>query len=85
MGKSTFELARGYDQVVGVDFSEAFIGVCINLKLSGEMPYSLSVEGDLTEDKIAVVDPAIVSLLGNFLAFLHIHSPRFVFLGSQSR
>lgn len=61
MGRSTFELAREYEEVVGVDFSQAFVEVCHTLKLNGEIKYSLPVEGDLVENKIATIDPAIVS------------------------
>lgn len=61
MGRSTFELAREYEEVVGVDFSQAFIEACHTLKLNGEIRYTLTVEGDLVETKTAAVDPAIVS------------------------
>lgn len=61
MGRSTFELSREYEEVVGIDFSQAFITTCLELKLKGECQYSLTVEGDLVEDKVAVVDPTLVS------------------------
>ena len=61
-GRSTFELARVYQEVHGIDYSHAFIAVCQQLKVTGEMPYFLKTEGDLGESKIAKVDPNIVSL-----------------------
>ena len=61
VGRSTFELARGFDEVIGLDYSKAFIARCQELKMMGQADYSVAVEGDLTENKTAVVDPAIVS------------------------
>jgi 2-polyprenyl-3-methyl-5-hydroxy-6-metoxy-1,4-benzoquinol methylase len=61
VGRSTFELARQYDEVIGIDFSEAFVKECESLKRTGQATYSLPVEGDLVEEKTATVDPIIVS------------------------
>lgn len=61
VGRSTFELAREYDEVVGLDYSQAFIGACQELKITGQMNYSLVVEGELSDRKTATVDPSIVS------------------------
>ena len=61
MGRSTFELAREYDEVIGIDFSKAFVEECQSLKKTGQAHYSLTVEGELVEDKTATVDPVIVS------------------------
>lgn len=61
MGRSTFELAREYDEVIGLDFSEAFIDECWSLKKTGQATYSIPVEGDLVEKKTATVNPDIVS------------------------
>ena len=61
VGRSTFELARGFDEVIGLDYSKAFIAKCQELKMTGQANYSVTVEGDLSENKTAVIDPAIVS------------------------
>ena len=61
VGRSTFELARVFDEVVGMDFSQAFIAKCQELKMTGVAKYDMTVEGALVENKTAVVDPDIVS------------------------
>ena len=61
VGRSTFELARGFDEVIGLDYSNAFIAKCQELKMKGQAEYSMTVEGDLTENKTAVIHPEIVS------------------------
>lgn len=62
VGRSTFELAREFDEVIGVDFSHAFVAKCQEMKITGQAKYSLTVEGDLVEKKVATIDPAIVSV-----------------------
>ena len=61
VGRSTFELARDFDEVIGMDFSKAFIAKCQELKVTGLAKYDMTVEGALVENKTAVVDPEIVS------------------------
>lgn len=65
MGRSTFELSRTFDSVVGVDYSESFIKTCLYLKARGSMTYQMLEEGDLKENHIAQIDPAIVSMLSH--------------------
>ena len=60
VGRSTFELAREFSEVVGVDYSAAFIAKCQELKMTGQADYTVAVEGDLVEEKTAIVDPTIV-------------------------
>ena len=47
VGRTSFELARGVDHVVGVDFSARFINLAIALAHHGSMRYSLVDEGEL--------------------------------------
>ncbi|MBD3756210.1 MAG: putative 4-mercaptohistidine N1-methyltransferase, partial [Gammaproteobacteria bacterium] len=47
IGRSSFELARGFDEVVGVDFSARFIQYAQLLKEKGVLRYSIPVEGEL--------------------------------------
>jgi len=46
-GRATFELARHFDRVTGVDFSARFIGLGVKLAEQGVMRYTLADEGEL--------------------------------------
>lgn len=46
-GRSTFELARHFNRVTGVDFSARFIGQGVQLAEQGILRYTLTDEGDL--------------------------------------
>ena len=46
-GRSTFELARHFDHVTGIDFSARFIGQGVQLAQHGVLRYTLTDEGDL--------------------------------------
>ncbi len=47
VGRTTFELAKGFDQVVGVDLSHRFIECANQLKETGSLKYSMITEGEL--------------------------------------
>ncbi|TAN46889.1 MAG: 5-histidylcysteine sulfoxide synthase [Methylococcaceae bacterium] len=47
VGRSTFELARGFDHVTGIDFSARFIRIGVELQESGLIKYVLPEEGEL--------------------------------------
>ena len=47
IGRSTFELARGFDEVIGVDFSARFIQEAQALKDNGILRYTMPTEGEL--------------------------------------
>ena len=47
IGRSTFELARGFDEVIGVDFSARFIQEADVLKQNGVLRYVMPVEGEI--------------------------------------
>lgn len=47
IGRSSFELARGFESVVGIDFSTRFIRHAETMKQSGHLRYTLPTEGDL--------------------------------------
>lgn len=47
VGRSTFELARGFDSVTGLDFSRGFIRVAVEMKEKGLIQYALPEEGEL--------------------------------------
>lgn len=48
VGRSTFELARGFDAVTGLDFSHGFIDVAEDMRLNGVIHYARPEEGELT-------------------------------------
>jgi len=47
VGRATYELAREFDFVTGIDFSARFIRQAIDLKEKGNLKYILPVEGEL--------------------------------------
>jgi len=49
--RASFELAKEFDKVEGIDFSARFIQVGVKLKEKGYVAYSSKVEGDLVEYK----------------------------------
>ena len=46
-GRATFELARHFDKVTGIDFSARFIGLGVQLAEQGTLRYTLADEGEL--------------------------------------
>lgn len=48
VGRTSFELARHFDEVIGIDFSASFIGAANELKYHGKLPFLLTDEGRLT-------------------------------------
>jgi len=49
IGRSSFELAREFNEVIGVDFSARFILEAQRLKESGVLRYTVPTEGELEE------------------------------------
>ena len=47
IGRSTFELARGFDEVIGVDFSARFVQEAEVLKQNATLRYTIPTEGEL--------------------------------------
>ena len=60
VGRSTFELATDFEEVIGIDYSEASIDKAIKLKEKGTLSYKMQVEGDITVDMEARINPDIV-------------------------
>ncbi len=46
VGRTTFELSRWFDDVVGIDYSHAFIKKANQLKNEGRLEYSYRIQGD---------------------------------------
>lgn len=55
-GRATFELAKSFDVVEGIDFSARFIGVGTKLKEVGYVAYSMKTEGELYEKKRVAIE-----------------------------
>ncbi len=47
IGRSSFELARGFDEVIGVDFSARFVQEAQKMKEEGVLRYVMPTEGEL--------------------------------------
>ncbi|ENW31077.1 5-histidylcysteine sulfoxide synthase [Acinetobacter lwoffii] len=50
-GRASFELARSFDQVTGLDFSARFIQQAVYLAQGHRVRYQLPLEGELSEEK----------------------------------
>ncbi|QKF82213.1 putative 5-histidylcysteine sulfoxide synthase / 4-mercaptohistidine N1-methyltransferase OvoA [Halarcobacter ebronensis] len=51
VGRSSFELAKHYDEVLGIDFSANFINVGVKLKKYDSLTYKVTTEGSLFDEK----------------------------------
>ncbi len=56
VGRSTFELARHFGEVTGIDFSARFIQAAVQLRTQGRFPYAITEEGELQSYHWAVLD-----------------------------
>ena len=61
MGRSSFELTKEFEEVLGMDFSKSFVNACNTLKDHGRMVYFVTTEGDLVQNLEAKVSPDLVS------------------------
>ncbi|XP_078001289.1 uncharacterized protein LOC144453801 [Glandiceps talaboti] len=59
VGRSTFELARKFQRVVGIDFSQNFVDACNQIREDGHMDYEVVDQGHLTTQLKAQVAPDI--------------------------
>jgi len=50
-GRASFELARHFDRVTGIDFSARFIGIGTQLAESARLHYTLVEEGELVSER----------------------------------
>ncbi len=53
VGRSTFELARHFGSVTGIDYSQRFIDAAQTLQQTGALPYQAAEEGALTVARVA--------------------------------
>jgi len=61
VGRATFELARLFDEVVGIDYSKSFIETCCLLRDKGQLGYTALRQGDIVSEHVALIDSTIVS------------------------
>lgn len=59
VGRASFELARFFPEVVGIDFSQSFVDAANHLKQNGSMPYTMLTEGEIRIEAEAVVDASL--------------------------
>lgn len=59
VGRSTFELARLANRVIGIDYSQSFIDEATKLVETGEQLSTFVLEGDISSNFVARVDPVI--------------------------
>jgi len=62
VGRSSFELATQFENVLGIDFSQAFVDRCNELKEHGQSLYCLPSEGEIIKKNMAKVSKEIVSM-----------------------
>eukprot|EP01101_Sappina_pedata_P002657 TRINITY_DN12879_c0_g1_i1.p1 TRINITY_DN12879_c0_g1~~TRINITY_DN12879_c0_g1_i1.p1 ORF type:complete len:270 (+),score=99.20 TRINITY_DN12879_c0_g1_i1:22-810(+) len=67
VGRSTFELARYFENVVGIDYSDSFVQVADEMKTTGHKSYLMTEEGHITSERKAEVDPSIDRARATFL------------------
>jgi len=59
VGGSSFEMAKRFAEVVGIDLSHTFVAKAAEMAAAGAIAYRLKVEGDLTEELTATVEPGV--------------------------
>ncbi|PIK34321.1 hypothetical protein BSL78_28853, partial [Apostichopus japonicus] len=59
LGRTTFELAREFEECIGLEQSQPFVDACNKLKQDGEMPYNVCEEGDVHSTYTARIDARV--------------------------
>ena len=70
VGRSTFELANHFDEVIGIDFSANFINVGVKLKSFDNLIYKVKKEGELFEEKIVSLKNLGLDEIKNKVTFM---------------
>jgi len=65
VGRASFELARLFTEVVGIDYCKSFVDTCDVLRDKGHLGYTVTRQGDIVNELHATVDPTIVSQIGS--------------------
>jgi len=67
VGRSTYEMSRSCESVIGLDYSHGFIGAANRLKRDGGLEYSRRDEGDLRTDLLARIPSGIDASRSDFI------------------
>lgn len=59
VGGMSFELAKNFESVVGIDFSHAFVAAAEHMRSVGTREYTAVIEGTVVEKRTASVDPSV--------------------------
>ncbi|WP_368030540.1 5-histidylcysteine sulfoxide synthase [Arcobacter sp. s6] len=70
VGRSTFELAKEFDEVVGIDFSANFINVGVKLKTYDNLIYKVKKEGEIFEEKSVSLDSLNLEKIKDKVTFM---------------
>jgi 5-histidylcysteine sulfoxide synthase/putative 4-mercaptohistidine N1-methyltranferase len=70
VGRSTFELAHEFDEVIGIDFSANFINVGVKLKAYDSLIYKVKKEGEIFEEKSVSLDSLGLEEIKNKVTFM---------------
>ncbi|WP_304544254.1 5-histidylcysteine sulfoxide synthase [Sulfurimonas microaerophilic] len=55
-GRATYELAKTFNSVEGIDFSVRFVGVGSKLQEDGKIAYKVKQEGEIVQEKIVTIE-----------------------------
>ena len=69
-GRATYELAREFDMVEGIDFSVRFVGAGAKLKDDGYLAFNVKEEGDITTRKRVSIEELGYESLKDKVSFL---------------
>ena len=67
VGAVSFHLTRGFDDVVGIDFSQHFVDAANEMKTKQTMKYTILKQGEIFEDRVASLPSGVVPTKATFL------------------
>jgi len=67
VGAVSFHLTRGFDDVVGIDFSQHFVDAANEMKAKRTMTYSVLKQGDIFEDRVAHLPSGVHASKATFM------------------
>jgi len=70
VGRSTFELAKTFDEVTGIDFSANFINVGVKLKEYDTLTFRIKNEGDISTEKTVSLEDFGLEKTQNNVSFM---------------
>ena len=70
VGRSTYELAQNFDEVIGIDFSANFINVGVKLKNYDSLIYKVKKEGEIFEEKSVSLESLGLEEIKNKVSFM---------------